>query len=545
MRNNQPVTQREQPVPLQANILSITDPRGWINHINDEFTAISGYRQEELLGQPHNLIRHPDMPRVAFEAMWQQLKAGNSWLGAVKNRCKNGDHYWVKAYAIPILDEQGKVIEYQSVRTGLEEGARQRAEKLYSQLRQNEPDKGPVSVPQLRRRPGLALQLGLLSSLLLIGQWLLFALTDWSASALAGLLVLLGSVLLAAAGCWWLTRPLRTVIGRARQVVNDPLAELIFTGRLDDVGSLHLAQIQQAAELDAVVKRLSGVIQGLHDNAEQGLEQGRQACQAVDQQAGETCTIAAASEQTSMTASEVARNAMSMLERVRLAHEDVGNGQQLIGSSRQAMQLLSSELQAAADTINQLEQASHQVGEALQVIAAITEQTNLLALNASIEAARAGEAGRGFAVVADEVRNLALRTRDSTEQISSIIGRFVSTVSAATEAMQRCREHAGHTEQRSGQTNGMLEQLVSHIGEIRLLCDSTAVAAEQQQKASSEITEKIARIQQLGDSASAVVRHTESGLLHLQGEISRMAGLTGRLRQRSGLLAACLNTVVR
>ncbi|MFZ2288170.1 MAG: chemotaxis protein, partial [Halopseudomonas yangmingensis] len=79
---------------------------------------------------------------------------------------------------------------------------------------------------------------------------------------MAGFLVLLAGVLLAAAGCWWLTRPLRTVVARARQVVNDPLAELIFTGRLDDVGSLHLAQIQQAAELDAVVKRLSGVIQG-------------------------------------------------------------------------------------------------------------------------------------------------------------------------------------------------------------------------------------------------------------------------------------------
>ena len=81
MRNNQPVTQREQPVPLQANILSITDPRGWINHINDEFTAISGYRQEELLGQPHNLIRHPDMPRVAFEAMWQR-RAGQTFYQA-------------------------------------------------------------------------------------------------------------------------------------------------------------------------------------------------------------------------------------------------------------------------------------------------------------------------------------------------------------------------------------------------------------------------------------------------------------------------------
>ena len=89
MRINEPVTNREVAVGKDANILSTTNPKGQITHINDEFVEISGFSRDELLGQPHNIIRHPHMPRAAYEEMWRRLKAGEAWLGAVKNRCKN------------------------------------------------------------------------------------------------------------------------------------------------------------------------------------------------------------------------------------------------------------------------------------------------------------------------------------------------------------------------------------------------------------------------------------------------------------------------
>lgn len=105
MRQNLPVTGRNLELPKDANILSTTSPQSHITYVNPDFIKISGFTEEELLGQPHNIVRHPDMPPAAFEHMWSTLKSGRSWMGLVKNRCKNGDHYWVSAYVTPIAKE--------------------------------------------------------------------------------------------------------------------------------------------------------------------------------------------------------------------------------------------------------------------------------------------------------------------------------------------------------------------------------------------------------------------------------------------------------
>ncbi len=88
MRQNLPVTGRNLELPKDANILSTTSPQSHITYVNPDFIKISGFTEEELLGQPHNIVRHPDMPPAAFEHMWSTLKSGRSWMGLVKNRCK-------------------------------------------------------------------------------------------------------------------------------------------------------------------------------------------------------------------------------------------------------------------------------------------------------------------------------------------------------------------------------------------------------------------------------------------------------------------------
>ena len=115
MRLNLPVNPVEQSFPEHQRLISATDTASLITYCNAEFAAISGYSQAELIGSPHNLVRHPDMPEAVFELMWQYLKAGQSWMGIVKNRCKNGNFYWVSAYVTPIL-ENGQVVGYESVR---------------------------------------------------------------------------------------------------------------------------------------------------------------------------------------------------------------------------------------------------------------------------------------------------------------------------------------------------------------------------------------------------------------------------------------------
>lgn len=115
MRNNGPVTQHEVVMPEGSMIVSKTDDKGRIQFVNEDFIDISGFVKEELIGQPHNLIRHQDMPPEAFEDMWRDLKAGLPWSGYVKNRVKNGDHYWVHANAMPVV-ENGRTTGYISIR---------------------------------------------------------------------------------------------------------------------------------------------------------------------------------------------------------------------------------------------------------------------------------------------------------------------------------------------------------------------------------------------------------------------------------------------
>jgi len=93
MRNNQPVTGQEYEVPDRATLMSTTDLDSRVMYGNAAFIEISGFSREEIQGQPHNVVRHPDMPREAFADMWATLKGGEPWTGIVKNRRKNGDHY--------------------------------------------------------------------------------------------------------------------------------------------------------------------------------------------------------------------------------------------------------------------------------------------------------------------------------------------------------------------------------------------------------------------------------------------------------------------
>ncbi len=133
MRNNQPVNDHEVELSADDVIVSVTDPRGMIVSASPDFIRLSGFTEAELIGQPHNLVRHPDMPPEAFASMWHTLQKGRTWMGFVKNRTKQGGFYWVKADVAPIL-EGSRLIGYRSVRTRPAREDVERSSKLYADI---------------------------------------------------------------------------------------------------------------------------------------------------------------------------------------------------------------------------------------------------------------------------------------------------------------------------------------------------------------------------------------------------------------------------
>jgi aerotaxis receptor len=136
MKINLPVSQIEKPYPEGKYLVSRTDLKGITTYANDAFIELSGFSREELLGKNHNVVRHPDMPPQAFQNLWDTIKAGRPWRGIVKNRSRNGDHYWVDATVVPVT-ENDRIVGYMSVRTEASRTQIEQAEALYRELNQS------------------------------------------------------------------------------------------------------------------------------------------------------------------------------------------------------------------------------------------------------------------------------------------------------------------------------------------------------------------------------------------------------------------------
>lgn len=249
----QPVTGREVPFREGELIVSCTDLRGIITYINEYFCEISGFAEAELLGLQHNTIRHPDMPAATFADLWASIKSGRPWVGIVKNRCKNGDHYWVEAHVTPILDEAGKITGYMSVRRNPTRAQVAEAERAYAQLRAGKLADAVIRNGRVLRVP-LAERLNPLWKLPLSARLYLFALFG---PALAAALLLragvqdAGAWLLVAAGLAFALYSARwlslDVVGRAkdavralREIASDSYTSPIDSARNDEVGSILL-----------------------------------------------------------------------------------------------------------------------------------------------------------------------------------------------------------------------------------------------------------------------------------------------------------------
>ncbi|BAU56446.1 aerotaxis sensor receptor protein [Halorhodospira halochloris] len=531
MRVNEPVTQRRVEVAKDATILSTTDPKGKITYVNEDFERISGYHRDELIGQSHNLIRHPDMPRTAFYEMWQRLQSGHSWMGVVKNRCKNGDHYWVHAYATPILDDRGRIVEIQSVRQAVpDEAIIERAEALYAKVRAAEPDKGELTpVPRTGVKLGIRTKALALISLPAVTALLVTILSP-PILAQAGLLFL--AVVAAIGGFVWVWQPIEQIFRRSTSMLHDPVGELVYYGGQDEAARINLALLYLQTKQEAVPKRLAGVTDHIQSVGTQSSEAIAEANERSRQQTEETQQVATAMEEMSQSVEEVARNASMGAETSQRAQEQTARGMEAVQQSADAVRNLVERIQGSSEVTNLVASETERIGKALDLIQEITEQTNLLALNAAIEAARAGHVGRGFSVVAEEVRVLADRTSESTKEIKSIIDSLQDGATRAVATMNESLEKAEETANFADQARQVLEDINSAVATMQQMSAEIASATEEQSATADEVNRNINNIDQMAQEVSRRTEQASSRMGDLADEIDQASRLVKRFARR-------------
>lgn len=519
---DRPCSNGEKHFSADANLISTTDSDSILTYANPEFCDVAGYSHEELTDQPHNIVRHSDMPKAAFKQMWGKIQSGRSWMGIVKNACKDGRFYWVSAFVTPITDATGKITEYQSIRSKPSQATVQRAEQIYSSLQQG---KAParLSWPRFSYRWCRYLMLAIMS--LCAGMILL----GGSSSVFSAILLLAAVISLVNEAINH--RRLKLVMEDAHQAYDNPLMELVYTGHYDDYSVIELALQKRKSELRAVVARASETSSNIHDDAKNELSNLESMQKNLAGQSIETDSVATAMTEMAHSIHDVADNANATSQLVQEASDLSAQGQNSVSTTMTSVSELHQSLEAAKSIIHDLSSSSQQIEQILDVIGSIAEQTNLLALNAAIEAARAGEAGRGFAVVADEVRSLASKTQSSTGEIHSMISHLQQTAQHAVKAMEQggelselCRENAQNTEQ-------VLDAMNEKLDEVTNASQHIAAAVSQQASVTEEINTNVVTIQQLSSSNLSLSEESVGRTGELVSKLSELQRLMAQFQK--------------
>jgi aerotaxis receptor len=491
LKTNLPVTQQEVSLPPGRYIVSRTNLKGIITYANDTFVELCGFSRDELIGHNHNIVRHPDMPRQAFADLWATIKAGLPWRGLVKNRCKNGDHYWVDALIVPVR-KNDETIGYMSVRTEPDQERVRQAEQLYKELNKSGrslpgPGKKP---PSLRSRlTGLAvllviLQIAAISLELLDSAWL--------GRALCGVGILAGMVLV-----HWQRRTLNGMADATSlmdRIAQGNLADVIPEGRRDELGAMYNAMITMQAHLKVMLAEIDEAAQRVGDNSSQLEETMGDIHRESSQQSESVSHIAANVEELSSAARDVAAGADETAQAVQESHEELNDAMRRMSDGRLASRQMVETVRQASETVRQLSNAILQIDKVSGGIREISTQTNLLALNAAIEAARAGEVGRGFAVVADEVRKLSERANGQTDEISQTVGEIQSVTQNVLTAMEQAAVQVAEAEEAMDQSDAGLSQVAEKGKAMNGMAQHIAQAAAEESQTTADIAAHLTRI---------------------------------------------------
>ena len=492
------VTQNEYPLDDDTTLMSTTDVHSYITHANDTFVQVSGYQLDELTGQPHNMVRHPDMPKAAFADMWYTLQQGEPWSGIVKNRRKNGDHYWVRANAVPMVC-RGQVTGYMSIRTRATAEEIAAVEPLYRALNDGRCKKRihkglVVGKGWLGKLPAMPLRWRVRSvmAVLFAGLAATLAATSagWLPLAAAAVVMLMGTLLFEQQ----IVRPIENVARQALKVATGERNSVQHLNRSDELGLTLRAVGQLGLMCRWLINDVSSQVVSVRDGSDR-LAQGnedlndrtRQTVANVQQTVATMNQMAASVQSNSETAAEVDKLSVAASS----AATKGGNA-----------------MQTVVKTMDDIADSTQRIGSITSLINDIAFQTNILALNAAVEAARAGEQGKGFAVVAGEVRHLASRSASAANDIRKLIDASASKVQSGSEQVHA----AGRT----------MDDIVVQVKNVTQLIAQISHATSEQATGLSELTRAVAELDSITQKNADLVEesaHISSMVKHRAGRL--------------------------
>ncbi|WP_300759843.1 PAS domain-containing methyl-accepting chemotaxis protein [Janthinobacterium sp.] len=511
MRLNLPVSDTEINLSDTETIVSTTDLQGNITYANPYFIAVSGYSAEELIGAPQNILRHPDMPVEAFADFWATIRSGRSWSGMVKNRCKNGDYYWVLANVTPVV-EDGVAVGYMSVRTKPSRQQVVQAAALYARIKAGQAH-GVVI------RQGAAMRTGPLARLLRLRDMALAKRIAWNLGFLALVLLLQqawNAGLLPAAASGWVTglsllallvlagfwhalhsnvlRPLRQARKACDVMAGGDLTQEVGTERRDEMGQLLRSLRQLRVNLHSIVGDVRGNFLQISVASREIAAGNMDLSGRTEAQASALQQTASSMEQLAATVQQNSGNAVQASDMTGKAHGLAGKGGEIVGQ----MVAMMAEINAS----------SKKIGDITGIIEGIAFQTNILALNAAVEAARAGDQGRGFAVVAGEVRSLAQRCSSAASEIKQLITASLAQVEAGAQL--------------AAQAGASSAEMLGAVQGVHGIMAEIASASREQSNGIGQVNRAVTQMDEVTQQNAALVEQSASASAELQAQTLRL-----------------------